>query len=193
MKFVSSFRHSRPAPGAQRPPSATRPASERSRAGLLCASEFLCAPQGNQEPLPGLRPPAIRQESSGAHSAARSGYDSARLWFEEGGDTWREPTETLAAAGCVVDIYSEKLVGISWPASTDVLKSLERMEAEGLLANSHIRGLSREPSSDGLAETHCDPLPSPVPAPVIAADLPVRSVRLGNAWVILRPAAPSPR
>ena len=68
-----------------------------------------------------------------AEVVARGGYYSARLWFEEGGVTWREPTEALAAAGCVVDIYSERLVGISWPASADVLKSVERMEAEGLL------------------------------------------------------------
>ncbi|MFC9559601.1 DUF4265 domain-containing protein [Agromyces sp. NPDC056965] len=64
---------------------------------------------------------------------ARGGFDSARLWFENGGVTWREPTEQLAAEGCIVDIYTERLVGISWPASTDVLETLKRMEAEGLL------------------------------------------------------------
>jgi len=63
----------------------------------------------------------------------RGGYDSARLWFAEGGDSWRSPSETLAAAGCVVDVYSERLVGISWPASTDIHASLTRLEAEGFL------------------------------------------------------------
>jgi hypothetical protein len=63
----------------------------------------------------------------------RGGYDSARLWFAKGGDSWRSPTETLATVGCVVDVYSERLVGISWPTSTDIHASLRRLEAEGLL------------------------------------------------------------
>ncbi|WP_084003613.1 DUF4265 domain-containing protein [Agromyces aureus] len=64
---------------------------------------------------------------------ARGGYDSARLWFEDGGVSWLEPTEQLAAEGCIVDIYTERLVGISWPSSTDLPKTLKRMEAEELL------------------------------------------------------------
>ncbi|MCD2444353.1 DUF4265 domain-containing protein [Agromyces sp. SYSU K20354] len=66
--------------------------------------------------------------------AGRGGYTSARLWFEDGGDTWRLPVESLAQAGCVVDIYSERLVGISWPSALDeIIPSLERMESEGVL------------------------------------------------------------
>lgn len=64
---------------------------------------------------------------------ARSGYDSARLWFEAGGVTWREPVEKLAATGCIVDVYSERLVGVSWPDSSDALATLEQMEADGVL------------------------------------------------------------
>lgn len=66
--------------------------------------------------------------------AGRGGYLSARLWFEHGGDTWRVPTEALAQAGCVIDVFSERLVGISWPASVDsVIHALERFESEGRL------------------------------------------------------------
>ncbi|MFG6490832.1 DUF4265 domain-containing protein [Microbacterium sp. P03] len=64
---------------------------------------------------------------------ARGGYRSARLWFEDGGESWRQPSETLAAEGCVVDVYSEKLVGISWRDSNDLTLALERLEAEGVL------------------------------------------------------------
>lgn len=67
--------------------------------------------------------------------AARGGYLSARLRFEEGGDGWRAPVEQLAEAGCVVDVYSEHLVGISWLAAIErVPDALERMEREGILA-----------------------------------------------------------
>ncbi|MDR6906085.1 hypothetical protein J2X63_001771 [Agromyces sp. 3263] len=66
--------------------------------------------------------------------AARGGYSSARLWFEEGGGTWRAPVEQLAAAGCVVDVYSEHLIGVSWPATLErVSNALELMEREGVL------------------------------------------------------------
>jgi hypothetical protein len=66
--------------------------------------------------------------------AGRGGYSSARLWFGEGGGTWRAPTEQLAAAGCVVDVYSEHLVGVSWPATLEgVPNTLELMEREGVL------------------------------------------------------------
>lgn len=64
---------------------------------------------------------------------ARGGYNSARLWFADGGDSWQKPTELLAKAGCVVDVYSERLVGLSWPKHTAVLAVLERLEAEGSL------------------------------------------------------------
>ena len=67
--------------------------------------------------------------------AARGGYSSARLWFEEGGDAWRAPVEQLAEAGCVVDLYSEHLVGVSWPSTLEhVPDALERMERDGVLA-----------------------------------------------------------
>lgn len=62
----------------------------------------------------------------------RGGFESARLWFP-GGDSWRAPSEALAAAGCVIDVYSEKLVGIAWPTRDDMRKTLESMEAEGIL------------------------------------------------------------
>lgn len=65
--------------------------------------------------------------------AASGGYDSARLWFAEGGCSWQEPTELLAKAGCVVDVYSERLVGVSWPEQSNVLTLLDRLEAEGSL------------------------------------------------------------
>lgn len=63
----------------------------------------------------------------------RGGYDSARLRFGNGGDSWRAPTEALAADGCIVDVYSDKLVGIAWPIAYEIENSLERMESEGLL------------------------------------------------------------
>ena len=67
--------------------------------------------------------------------AARGGYSSARLWFEDGGDAWRIPVQRLARIGCVVDVYSDRLVGLSWPSSLDsVITSLGRMEREGVLA-----------------------------------------------------------
>lgn len=67
--------------------------------------------------------------------AARGGYSSARLWFEEGGDAWRAPVEQLAEAGCVVDVYSEHMVGISWLSTLEhVPDALELMEREGVLA-----------------------------------------------------------
>jgi hypothetical protein len=66
--------------------------------------------------------------------AGRGGYASARLWFERGGDTWRAPTEMLAQAGCVVDVFTERLVGISWPLASDgVMHTLERLESAGHL------------------------------------------------------------
>lgn len=64
---------------------------------------------------------------------ARGGYNSARLWFADGGDSWQESTEVLAKAGCVVDVYSERLVGVSWPEQSDVVSLLERLDAEGSL------------------------------------------------------------
>ena len=54
---------------------------------------------------------------------ASGGYNSARLWLTEGGGSWQEPTELLAKAGCVVDVYSERLVGVSWPEQSNVLYS----------------------------------------------------------------------
>ena len=64
---------------------------------------------------------------------ASDGYNSARLWFAEGGGSWQEPTELLAKAGCVVEVYSERLVGASWPEQSNVLPLLDRLEAEGSL------------------------------------------------------------
>lgn len=63
----------------------------------------------------------------------RSGLEGARLWFENGGDSWRRPTESLAARGAVVDVYSPKLVGICWAPATGLEDTLRQMEADGVL------------------------------------------------------------
>jgi hypothetical protein len=81
----------------------------------------------------------VRAVSSaeGAHVVTgildRGGFDSARVWFENGGNSWRAPVEALATAGAVVDVYSENLAGLSWPCSIDLHATLERMESRGLL------------------------------------------------------------
>lgn len=64
----------------------------------------------------------------------RRGFESARVWFEDGEDSWRVPTEELAAMGAIVDVYTEKLVGISWPGSIDLGSRLRQLEGERRLA-----------------------------------------------------------
>ncbi|MFD6697762.1 MULTISPECIES: DUF4265 domain-containing protein [unclassified Microbacterium] len=64
---------------------------------------------------------------------ATGGYASARLWFADGGESWQKSTELLAQAGCIVDVYSDHLVGISWPTQSSALAILDRLEAQGTL------------------------------------------------------------
>ena len=47
-----------------------------------------------------------------------SGMASGQVWIGENhNERWLPLAVALAAVGCVVDVYSEKLMGMSWPAA----------------------------------------------------------------------------